>query len=288
MGELRNFSENRPVASALILVLIAFLVRFLDIFVIRSHEWFGEQVVNKVFGLLLVFGYVWIVKGNLGAIGLHSRRWLTGFGLGLGFMAVGLFFGYLAEWLFLRFSGTSPEIVFGLMSHPLFPEESATSGLYLVLILIVGNVVNSFMEEGLFRGIVITHLGSRMSLLKANLIQATFFGLWHFVLPLLDYLDGNTSFGMMLITALGYVLLSGMIGFVWGTFYQLTNSLWTSWSAHTLNNTTQNVLQVASTDGGGMSVAFRNLVIAFIMLVLLPLYKRVCSRLRFQEVETWV
>ena len=288
MGAIISFSENRPVAAALILVLIAYVIRILDIFVIRSQEWFGEQVVNKVLGLVLVLSYVWIVKQNFGAIGLHSRHWLTSVALGLVFMAVGVFCGYLGEWLFLKFSGAFPDLFFGLTSHPLFPEESGASGLLLVMILILGNVVNSFMEEGLFRGIVITHLGSRMSLLRANLLQASLFGLWHIVLPIQDYLNGNSDLVMTIINSLGYILLGAMIGFVWGTFYQKTNSLWASWSAHTLNNTTQNFIQFATVSGEAMSVAIRNLVIAIVMLVLLPLFRRMCEKLRLPEVETWV
>jgi hypothetical protein len=144
------------------------------------------------------------------------------------------------------------------------------------------------MEEGLFRGIVITHLGSRMSLLRANLIQSSLFGLWHIVLPIHDYLSGNSDLVMTIINSLGYILLGAMIGFVWGTFYQKTNSLWTSWSAHTLNNTTQNIIQFATVSGGAISIAIRNLVIAIIMLILLPLFRRMCKRLRLPEVETWV
>ncbi len=288
MQAIRSFSENRPVAAALILVLVAFALRILDIFVIRSQEWFGEQVVNKVLGLALVLGYVWIVKQDFGAIGLHSRRWLTSMALGLGFMAVSLFCGYLAEWLFLQFSGAFPDLFFGSTSHPLFPEGSGASGLLLATILILGNVVNSFMEEGLFRGIAITHLGSRMSLLPANLIQASLFGLWHIVLPVQDYLSGNANLAMTVVNSLGYILVAGMVGFAWGYFYQKTNSLWTSWSAHMLNNSAQNFIQIAAVSGGAMSVAIRNLFVAVVMLVLLPLFRSVCVRLRLPEVDTWV
>ena len=263
---MKRLSETRPVQIALLFVLGVFAIRILDVFVIRSDEIFGEQVLTKVLGLILILVYAWNAKGSLRGIGLHADHWARNVALGLALMGGALVIGYGVEWLTLFFMGQQPAFYFAAEGNTLLPNDAATGNWLFALTLIAGNVVNSFMEEGLFRGVVISHLGSRMSLIKANLIQASIFGVWHIVWPLRDYLDGKTDFASMLGVSIGYILLSGLVGLAWGLFYIKTNSLWTSWSAHTLNNTAMNLLHITTAAGLpstlGLRVAVATLVIA--------------------------
>ena len=285
---IKQYSERHPTQAAFVLLLIAFCLRILDAFVIRTDELIGEQVIPKVGGLIVILVYVWLVKGNLAGIGFHGSRWKTSLVLGFLFMAIGLACGYLVEWLYLQLAGESPSLLAAAESHPVFSGEAATSGLLLVFILIVGNFINSAMEEGLFRGVMITHLGSRMSMVRANLIQAALFGVWHTTVPLRAYLDGQMDLPMAVIGSLVYVLLSGMVGFVWGVFYQKTNSIWTSWSAHTLNNTTLNFVHITTAAGMPSTMPLRVTVIALVMVGLLPLFKKWTTRLEMSEVVPWI
>jgi membrane protease YdiL (CAAX protease family) len=286
--QIKRFSANHPVRAALALVLIALLLRILDYFVIRTDELIGEQLLSKVGGLVLVFAYAWIVKGDLGCVGFHAVRWRTSVALGLVFMAVGLAAGYGAEWLYLQLAGEGPRLVFAASSHPVIPEDTATSGLLLGFILVLGNVINSAMEEGLFRGICVTHFGTRMSLTRANLMQAALFGAWHITVPIRAYLDGQISLAMAGVTSLVYVFGSGAIGYVWGYYYAKTNSIWTSWSAHALNNTTMNFLQVVAIVGTPSTMALRVIVVALVEVGLLPLFKQGTNRLNMPTVVTWL
>lgn len=136
--QVKRFSESYPVRASFVLVLIASLLRVLDTFVIRSDELIGEQVLAKVGGLILIIAYVWSVKGTLRCIGFHGMHWKTSVALGLLVMAIGLVFGYGAEWLYLHLAGEEPRLLFAVQSHPIVPEDTATSGALLALILVLG------------------------------------------------------------------------------------------------------------------------------------------------------
>jgi membrane protease YdiL (CAAX protease family) len=178
--------------------------------------------------------------------------------------------------------------MFAVQSHALVPEDTATSGALLALILVLGNIINSSMEDGLFRGILVTHLGSRMSLMKANLIQAALFGVWHITVPIRAYVDGQMGLVAAVVMSVGYILVSGLTGFAWGTFYQRTDSLWAPWSAHALNNTVMNFLQITTAAGMPSTLVLRVAVISLTVVGLLPLFRRASASLKTPQVVTWV
>ncbi len=73
------------------------------------------------------------------------------------------------------------------------PKTGMTGGAAFAAFLIAGNVINSFMEEGLFRGIMLPHFLQRMRFRTANLLQASLFAAWHLVWPIKAYLNGDVS-----------------------------------------------------------------------------------------------
>lgn len=285
---LKRLSQNSPVQVALGLTLIVVVFRILDVFIIRSDEILGEQYLTKVAGMVLVFAYVWYAKGSLSAIGLHAEHWKISVALGGLIMALGLAVGYGVEWLVLTISRVEPRIFVSPQGFSsLVPGEMVQGGFLLGLSILVGNVINSFMEEGLFRGVLITHLGSRLSLGKANLIQAGLFGLWHIALPIRDYLDGQMAALTMVGISAVYILGSGLIGLAWGYFYQKTNSLWTSWTAHTLNNATLNLLHFTTAAGPPNTLGVRVLVSVLVVVASMPLVNRFATAYKLPEVTPW-
>jgi len=263
------------------------LLRVLDVFVIRSDEIFGEQVLTKVMGLALLIAYAWAVKGSLGGLGLHANHWIAAAGLGALIMSLALALGYAAEWLFLSATGAQPVFYLAAEGNCLLPDQAAAGGVSFALILITGNVFNAFMEEGLFRGLLISHLGVQMRLAKANLIQAVLCGAWHIVWPLRDYLDGKTDISTLIGVSLGYILLSGLIGFAWGYFYIKTNSLWASWSAHLLNNSVLNLLHITTAAGPPATLGLRVGLATLIVVVLLPWVKGITRAWQDAGFKNW-
>ncbi len=283
---LKQYSQQNPVKTAVIIFLFTLILRLLDVFVIRSDEIFGEQYLTKVAGMLLVFGYVWSVKGNFSGIGFHKQGWVTAVFLGAIIMGTALLIGYSVEWLLLTAQDAAPRLFVSPQEVSL-TGDAVSGGIALTISLLVGNFVNSFMEEGLFRGLLISHLGSRIALWKANLIQASLFGLWHIVWPIRDYLDGKTDASEALVIAIGYVIVSGLIGFAWGYFYQKTNTLWIAWTAHTVNNTTMNLLHITTAAGDPGTMGLRVAAATLVVVATMPLVKRLATTWGWEEVATW-
>jgi hypothetical protein len=85
-------------------------------------------------------------------------------------------------------------------------------------------------EEGLFRGYMQTHLLKSYTLKKAILIQAIFFGVWHFVWNLSPF----NPWGMA-----QYVTVTFLVGIVFGYFYSKARNLAPLIFAHGLWNSVQ-------------------------------------------------
>ncbi len=283
---LKRFAQQKPVQMAAAILLVIVALRLLDVFVIRSDEIFGEQYLTKVVGMILVFGYAWYVKGDWSSIGFGKENWGVAMLLGAAIMGVALLIGYGVEWFLLVGQNAVPRLFVSPQGLSL-TGDAAGGGLALTVSLLVGNLVNSFMEEGLFRGVLITHLGSRMALWKANLIQAGIFGVWHIVWPARDYLDGKMDAGEAIGIAVGYAIISGLIGFAWGYFYQKTNTLWVAWAAHTVNNSTMNLVHITTAAGDPSTLGLRVAVATLIVAAAMPLVKRVAAARGWPEAARW-
>ena len=73
--------------------------------------------------------------------------------------------------------------------------------------------------------------------MAANLIAAFLFGIWHIVMPLRSYMNGEMSFAAMALMSVGYIILAGIMGIKWGLLYRITGNLWLGLGDHLFNNT---------------------------------------------------
>ena len=106
------------------------------------------------------------------------------------------------------------------------------------------------MEEGVFRGLFIKTLSETKPFMKANYIAAFLFGVWHIVMPIRSYINGEMSFAAMLLMGIGYMILAGIMGIKWGLLYRITGNLWAGLGDHLFNNTVAtNMLHVVSLKG---------------------------------------
>jgi membrane protease YdiL (CAAX protease family) len=85
----------------------------------------------------------------------------------------------------------------------------------------------------------------------------------------------------------GYILLSGMIGFAWGYFFLKTNSLWTSISAHTLNNTMINFIHISVSTGIASTLGLRVSISTLTVIILLPFVKKIASEWKMPSFLVW-
>jgi membrane protease YdiL (CAAX protease family) len=128
----------------------------------------------------------------------------------------------------------------------------------------------------------------RLSFSKSIWLQALLFGAWHLVWVIKWYQTGVVSTpGEISLGIIANFLPQICLGIVWGYAYLKTDNLWTAWIAHTLTNTTLNLLHVA-TDGGmnpGMSI--RMTTFSVVSLFMMFLIRYICNRRNMPGLIVW-
>ena len=277
-------SLARPILVPLVLLIVAVVLRLVDIFFLPLAEAMGEAFLHKALGLVMVLVYVWAVGQPLAAIGLHGR--LVGRALLIGAvgMVLVLLFTFGVQLGVLRAAGEQAALAVVAID----PKTGlAKEGWGFALWLFLGNLVNSFMEEGFFRGIMLTHFRLRLSPWRANLLQAVIFGLWHLAWPIWRLVYGHADLaaaGSEGIIILGASTVSGL---AYGYLFLKTDSLWASWIAHTISNTTLNLLHIRTAGGLDADTAFLGPALTVGYLALLLWTKAWARWLRMPELKPW-
>ena len=180
--------------------------------------------------------------------------------------------------------GMQPTLQLGAID----PKMGVTGGLLFGLWLLLGNFVNSFMEEGLFRGVMGRLARVRFNFLQTNCFQAFMFGIWHLPWVLKYYLVGEVRTGGEIFMAILYNSLPQlMIGIVYGYLYLKSNNLWAPWIAHTLSNSASNFLHVNTAEGLDIGLPMRMTVYLIVMLFSLFWVRQMAKKHQMQEIKPW-
>ncbi|MBL8966173.1 MAG: CPBP family intramembrane metalloprotease [Spirochaetaceae bacterium] len=264
--------EPRQAAGwALLVYLAAFCLRLADIFVFRLDELWGEIIVSKAAGFCLVLGFLALAGMKPTDIGFRQKGAGRALLLGFSLSALALAAGYAAECLFLSARGAAPLLVLGALD----PKAGVEGGALFALWLFFGNIVNSFMEEGLFRGLMIALFLLAARPAKANLLQALLFGAWHLVWVPKWWMTGRISSPEEAAFALlSNFLPQFLMGLVWGRLALESGSLWAPWAAHTAMNSALNFLHVESGGSAEAFVALRMAVAILASLLAIPAFRR--------------
>lgn len=269
-----------PIAAPLVLMAVALAFRALDIFVLRLDEQIGEIILSKSLGFALVAVYIWWVGETLAAIGLHGRGLVAALSIGVCLTGVAFAVAGIIQAVSLA-AGDHLTLVAS------DPKTGMAGGAGFAALLIVGNVINAFMEEGLFRGIMLPHFLQRFRFPVANVLQATLFSAWHLVWPLKSYLTGGVSLTGAL--ARGGLLILGtfVAGIIYGYLFWHTDSLWAPWAAHFVNNTILNLLQVRSAGGDLQPAMLLSVVVVVILALLMVALRPIARRLQLPHLKPW-
>ena len=284
-NRLMAFSLKRPVVAMLILFVLACLVKFLDSFVFRLDELIGEAILTKLLGFILAAAYVWACGRRIREIGFHAQN--LGAVLLIAFVGFGLLYAlaFVSQLLLLRASGEQATFVLSAVD----PKTGMVGGLLFGIWLLLANLVNSAMEEGLFRGVMLRHFLVRFSRWGAILLQAGLFALWHVSWPLRHLLDGQATLGEAAFEALSLIVATLISGVVYGYLYYRTDSLWGPFVAHTINNGIFNVLFIQTGEGIQSGLEFGVFIAIFLTghIVLIPLIAWAAHRLKTPNVQPW-
>jgi membrane protease YdiL (CAAX protease family) len=281
-NSLQRFALEKPILTGLVLLAIAFFLKWIDTFVLRLDERLGEIILCKTLGFVMVIVFVRATGRSLRDIGLHSRRLGPSLLIGVVITVIALVAGYGIE--FAVQLQRQPVVHFEAID----PKAGVTGGWLFVLWMIFGNLVNSSMEEGLFRGVMGRLFRVKLSFWKANTLQAFLFAIWHLPWVLKWVQTGQIkAHGGLFFATLWQFLPMLLVGLAWGYFYLKTGSLWVPWVAHVLNNTTLNLLHITTVDGLDSGMVIRGPVILTVTLLSMVLVKVLAGRFHMPEVKPW-
>ena len=284
MNFIKRHTFQKPILTGILLMLIALIFRLIDIFVLRLDERLGEIIFSKALGFCLVLLFVWAIGRKPNSIGFHGRRLGESLLIGVVITVLPFIIAYSVEWILLQQFGQEPRLLFSAID----PKAGVTGGLLFGLWLVIGNFINSFMEEGLFRGVMLNLNRMRLSFAKSIWLQAVLFGAWHLVWVVKWYQTGVVSTpGEIGMGIVANFLPQICLGLVWGYAYLKTDNLWTAWIAHTLTNTTLNLLHVATVDGMNPGMSIRMTTFSIVSLLMMFLIRYICNRLNKPELTAW-
>ncbi len=281
---LLRFSLENPIITGLALMVVALGFKFIDHFVLRLDERLGEIILSKSLGFLLVVAFLWLAGRSLRDIGLRSR--FLGRSASIAVIATVLAFavGYAVEYLIQAVDAARPALLFDAIDS----KAGVSGGILFGIWLLLGNFINSFMEEGLFRGVMIRLFRVKLSFWRANLLQALLFGIWH--LPwVLKYIQLGTitSSGEIMFSAFSNSVPQFIMGIVWGYLFLKTGNLWAPWIAHVLANSIGNLIHITSLNGldPGFEIRMVTYTVAIALAMLLVRY--VAQRAHMPEPKPW-
>jgi membrane protease YdiL (CAAX protease family) len=284
VNSIKSSTFQRPVLTGIVLMLITQVFRLIDIFVLRLDERLGEIILSKAVGFGLVLLFVWVIRRKPGSIGFHGRRLVESLLIGVVITILPFIIAYTVEWIVLGQMGQEPNLLFSAID----PKAGVTGGLLFGLWLVIGNFINSFMEEGLFRGVMLNLNRMRLSLVKSTWLQAVLFGVWHLVWVVKWYQTGSVSTpGEIGMGIVANFLPQICLGLVWGYAYLKTDNLWTAWIAHTLTNTTLNLLHIATVDAMDPGMSIRMTTFSMVSLLMIFVIRYISTRRNLPELTVW-
>jgi membrane protease YdiL (CAAX protease family) len=278
-----NCFKKNPILFGFCILIISFILRLNDIFVLKIDQLLGEIVVSKALGFILILVSMYLIKKSLSTIGLHKKHLVLCISLGFLLNLAVYLISYGIEYFILLQGGQSPHMELLAID----PKQGVNGGIIFGIWLVIGNIINALMEEGLFRGVFLPAFKTRFSFWKANTFQALLFGMWHLVWPLKNYLTGEQS--LMGAVMYGLILMLGTVtfGFIWGYMFEKTNSLWTPIAAHFAANTIQNLLHVQSNGGLDVMVSLRGTLASLLGIASIFFIKWITGKYKLSALKSW-
>jgi membrane protease YdiL (CAAX protease family) len=278
-----EWSLRHTILLPIILFIIAVIFKILDVFVFHIDERLGEIIISKSLGFLLVVAYLWLVGKSVTAIGLHGRFVGKSLIIGSTGIILILLFSYGLQFGLLAGAGKEP----GLVLTAIDPTAGVTGGVAFAMFLLLGNFINSFMEEGLFRGVMLRHFRVSLSFWRANFLQAAFFGIWHLNWPIKQFLTGQLDAGGLVSQSLMILIATGIVGFAMGYLYLKTGNLWGPWIMHTINNSVQNMVHIQTIDGLDSDMMVFQVALTLSLVAIILFFRALTKRFQTPEVKPW-
>ncbi len=191
---------------------LCFSARFIEYFLIETDKTaIGENVFHKAAGIILLA--LALKRANLSwsDIGFQKRGFVSTILKGLLLGSVCFTISYWLELTILALQGSPAHLEIYISSFSLTGSQIKNTGFLFFMLCILSNVINVWMEEGVFRGLFIKTLSETKPFMQANFIAALLFGIWHIIMPVRNFINGEMSFAAMVLLGIGYIILAGIM-----------------------------------------------------------------------------
>ena len=245
---------------AIFCILIA--VHSFEAIVLRMDEtFFGENFINKLFGILVIGITLHILQWKWRDIGFSHHGLLRNIAFGTALATAVFAIAYSVEFFVLKAQSSRVSFGFFATGFSLTDNTEINRGAGFILMCVFFNIINVIMEEGTFRGLFFSIINTDHSRKAAVLIQALLFGVWHIVTPLHNLIDGDMGIGSFIGLSAGYIILAGLMGIKWALMYKLTGSLYAGMADHFFNNCiATNLLHLTTETGTDEMMILRVLI----------------------------
>lgn len=259
--------------------ILCIIVENIEFMVIKTDQtWIGENIICKIFCILVVAFVLTKEKLHWNELGFTSRRFFRGmlYGFSLGVVTFAL--SYLAEFIILWAEGKHPHLSFYISNFTMSEQNVTGTSLLAVFVCIVGNVVNVWAEEGLFRGLFIRLGCKEFSQKQSNMIQAMLFGVWHIISVVLWVQEGSMTIPQAIVMGIGYLALALILGYEWGICAMLTGTIWTGTFEHFFNNFISNTLHTVTETGADEMQIVRIVISNILSLTIVLIAARIVRK----------
>lgn len=271
----------KPTLSCVLVFIICCIARITEYFFIRTDETIlAENFIHKVFGIAILAVMLVLTKLSWSEIGFTKTKIAPNILKGLALGASCFSVAYLAEYILLYCMNGNVKLSVYTSGFSLKGEAVIQNGFEFILLCVAFNLINVWMEEGIFRGLFSGILADKTSFWATTIFSALLFGVWHWVMPMRDFIEGNSSVGNLLVMGIGYIILSGIMSIKWSMLYKITGSLWLGFGDHLFNNVVvTNLLHVISNNEADSMQIVRILIgqlISFAVVIIY--YKKLANK----------
>jgi len=250
--------------------IVCYALRIVDSLFIRTDQGpIGELFTHKLIGIALLTAALFYLRLKWRDIGFKREQLPRGLLIGLAIGGSAYFTAFAFEIIIATMQGKSPSLQFYVTNYDIMGNAVLGTGVLPIAICIAGNIINVIMENGVFSGLMITVAQKRHSFFIANGFYSSFlFGLWHSVMPLRNFIDGNLSLSGAFFAALLLFGSSFIFSVQTGIQYKRASSLWDGMVVHFINNASANFFHVVFPDGTESAPVMRITIAGVIMFVI--------------------
>lgn len=242
--------KRHVILTIISIFLLCSTVEYIEFLILKTDQTFlAENVICKLFMVAVLYVALKKYHWRWSDIGFRAKGICKSalFGLSLGVST--FFISYAVELISLHAMGQTATVRFFISNFALTGQNVMGVSFAAILICILGNILNVWAEESLFRGLFFKLAKQSFSVRGSNFFQALLFGMWHIVMVVEWVLDGSMNIPTAVIMALGYVLLAGVLAYEWGLCFTLTGTIWAGVFEHFFNNFITNSVHVVTVGG---------------------------------------